>query len=110
MKEVLKEIFRYFKELSLPVKAVYIFLTVTFVFEMLWALAGVRIYHTYVPVRSLFDLYILAFPFIFVLINFFAVFRKKITKFFLMIDFVLQVTYPAFVSLVLMMINEKMFQ
>lgn len=106
MKKFFEDIFEYLKEISLSVKVTYMILHLTFVLEILWAFTCVRIYHTYVPVESLFDLYVLAFPFVFLFINLFALCRRRVSKFLLMIDLVLEVTYPAFVSFILIIIDE----
>lgn len=102
----MKDILGYVKNLSISKKAIYIILLFLFTTEIWWALFVCRIYHTCVPIRNWFDIYVLAFPFMFVFLNFLIIIKKQISGFYLTVDFVLLITYPPALTVLCFLIDR----
>lgn len=90
----MKDILDYIKGFSIPKKIIYIILLLLFTTEMWWALSVCRIYHTCVPIKNWFDIYVLAFPFMFAFFNILIIIKKQISGFYMTVGFVLLITYP----------------
>lgn len=93
----MRDLIEYCKELNNVKKVTYLITLLLFISDMMWAIDGERIFFTYVPIKNLYDLYVVIFPFAFVFINSIAIIKKKISDFLIAANYVLLFTYPPYV-------------
>lgn len=101
----MKELLIYLKSLPRLEKTALILILLLYILEMLWSLLGNRIYFNYVPVKSIYDFYILFFPFAFLFINFICTVKQCLNPFVIAIDLILEFTYPPFLLLICLLFS-----